>query len=141
MMERPAVADARRLIAIGLAVFVSYILAAELGFQVALIAEQVTTVWAPTGIGMAALLLWGQALWPAIWLGAFVANAGSDAPLWTAAAVATGNTFEAVAAAWTLRHVPRFDPTVRRIRDVLAFILIGVLLSTAVSATMGVVAG
>src|SRR5215207_2209015 len=127
-----AVADARRWIAIGLAVSVSYVLAAELGFQVALVAEQVTTVWAPTGIGMAALLLWGHALWPAIWLGAFVANAGSDAPLWTAAAVATGNTLEALAAAWMLRRVPRFHPTLRRIRDVLAFILIGAALSTSV---------
>ena len=96
MTERSAVADTRRLIAIGVAVSVSYVLAAKLGFRVAFVAEQVTTVWAPTGIGMAALLLWGRALWPAIWLGAFVANAGTDAPLWTAAAVATGNTLEAV---------------------------------------------
>ena len=138
MTERSAVADTRRLIAIGVAVSVSYVLAAKLGFRVAFVAEQVTTVWAPTGIGMAALLLWGRALWPAIWLGAFVANAGTDAPLWTAAAVATGNTLEAVAAAWTLRRVPRFDPTLRRIGDVVAFILIGAVLSTAVSATVGV---
>ncbi len=138
MTERSAVADTRRLIAIGVAVSVSYVLAAKLGFRVAFVAEQVTTVWAPTGIGMAALLLWGRALWPAIWLGAFVANAGTDAPPWTAAAVATGNTLEAVAAAWTLRRVPRFDPTLRRIGDVVAFILIGAALSTAVSATVGV---
>ena len=117
---------------------IAYVIAAYLGFRLAFVAEQVTTVWAPTGIGIAALLLWGQVLWPALWLGAFVANAGSDAPLWTAAAVATGNTLEAVAAAWALRQLPGFDPRLGRIRDVLAFILVGAAMSTTLSATIGV---
>ncbi len=116
---------------------IAYVIAAYLGFRLAFVAEQVTTVWAPTGIAIAALLLWGQALWPAIWVGAFVANAGTAAPVWTAATVATGNTLEAVAVAWALRQLPGFDPTLRRIRDVLAFILIGVM-STSLSATIGV---
>ena len=59
-------ADARFLIGTGLAVAVTYVVAARLGFRFALVAEQVTTVWAPTGIGLAALLLWGTRLWPAI---------------------------------------------------------------------------
>ena len=77
--------DLRRLIGIGigLAVAVTYVIAARLGFRFAFVAEQITTVWAPTGIALAALLLWGRALWPAIWLGAFAANAGTEAPLWT----------------------------------------------------------
>ena len=75
-------AEVRRLIGIGLAVAVAYVITARLGFAVAFAAEQVTTVWAPTGLAQAALLLWGRSLWPAIWLGAFVANAGTEAPLW-----------------------------------------------------------
>ena len=80
----------------------------------------------------------GAPLWPAIWLGAFVANAGTEAPLWTAAAVATGNTLEAVAAAWILRRIPGFDPTLRRVRDAVAFIVVAAVMSTAISATIGV---
>ena len=57
---------------------------ARLGFRLAFVAEQITTVWPPTGLALAALLLWGRSLWPAVWLGAFVANAGTGAPLWTA---------------------------------------------------------
>jgi integral membrane sensor domain MASE1 len=132
-------ADARFLIGIGLAVAVTYVVAARLGFRLAVVAEQVTTVWAPTGIGLAALLLWGTRLWPAIWIGAFVANAGSAAPLWTAAAVATGNTLEAVAGTWTLRRAAGFDPRLRRLRDVVSFVVIGSALATTVSATIGVV--
>src|SRR5262245_6632450 len=112
---------AARLIGIGAAVAVAYVFAARLGFRFAFMAAQVTTGWAPTGIGLSALLLWGPVLSPAIWIGAFVANAGSNAPLWTAAAVATGNTLEAVAGAWVLTHVVGFDPKLRRLRDVVAF--------------------
>ena len=140
MIVAPATAtgDARRLVGIGLAVAAAYVITARLGFQVAFAAEQVTTVWAPTGIAQAALLLWGRSLWPAIWVGAFVANAGSEAPLWTAAGVATGNTLEAVAAAWILGRMPGFDPTFRRIRDVVAFVAVAAVMSTAISATIGV---
>ena len=121
-----------------MAVAAAYVIAARLGFQFAFIAEQVTTVWPPTGIAQAALLLWGPSLWPAIWLGAFAANAGTDAPLWTAVGVATGNTLEAVVAVHLLRRVPGFDPTLRRVRDVAAFVVIAAAMSTAISATVGV---
>jgi signal transduction histidine kinase/integral membrane sensor domain MASE1 len=127
----------RRRIGIGIAVAIAYLIAARFGFRLAFVAEQVTTVWAPSGIGLAALVLWGPALWPAIWVGAFAANAGSTAPLWSAAAVATGNTLEAVAGAWMLRRL-HVDPKLRRLRDVVAFIVAGAALSTIVSATLGV---
>ena len=104
-------ADVRRLILIGLIVSAAYVLAAKVGFRVAFVAEQVTTVWAPTGIAEAALIFWGRSLWPAIWLGAFAANADASAPLWIAAALATGNTLEAVAAASLLRRsLPSIPP-------------------------------
>ena len=51
-----------------------------IGFGFALVAEQVTTVWAPTGIAIATLLLGGQRFWPALWAGAFLANATTAAP-------------------------------------------------------------
>jgi signal transduction histidine kinase/integral membrane sensor domain MASE1/CheY-like chemotaxis protein len=128
-----------RLIAIGAAVAISYVVTAKIGFQFAYVAEQVTTVWAPSGIGLAALVLWGPWLWPALWVGAFVANVGTNVPLWAAAAVATGNTAEAVAGAWALRRFARLDPRLGRIRDVLALILLGAAGATTLSATIGVV--
>ena len=118
----------------------AYVVTARLGFRLAFTADQVTTVWAPTGIAQAALLLWGPFLWPAVWLGALLANAGTDAPLWTAAAVATGNTLEAVVAALLLRRVPGFDPSLRRVRDGVAFGVIAAALATTISATIGVAA-
>ena len=132
-----APAERRRPIAIGVAVAVAYVLAARLGFALAVVAEQITTVWAPTGIAQAALLLWGRRLWPAVWVGAFAANAGADSPLWASAGIATGNTLEAIVAASILRPA-RFDPGLRRLRDVLAFIVVAAGFSTALGATVGV---
>jgi PAS domain S-box-containing protein len=138
-MVRPTPpADVRRTIGTGLAVAVAYVIAARLGFQLAFVAEQVTTVWAPTGIAIAALLLWGRSLWPAIWLAAFVANLGTAAPLWVAAGIATGNALEALSATSVLRRLPAFDPALRRIPGVVAFIVVAALISTTISATIGV---
>src|SRR5690348_560865 len=83
---------------IGVSVFLIYLTAAKAGFHFAFVAEQVTTVWAPTGIAVASLLLWGRRLWPAIWLAAFVVNLDTTAPPWTAFFLASGNTLEALTA-------------------------------------------
>ncbi|HEY7170492.1 MAG TPA: MASE1 domain-containing protein [Vicinamibacterales bacterium] len=131
--------EALRRMAAGAAVALAYVIAAEIGFRVAFVAEQVTTVWAPTGIALATLLLGGRRYWPAIWLGAFVVNAATNAPPWTAAIIASGNTLEALVAARALGRLPSFDPGLRRIADILAFVGIAVVLATAVSATVGVV--
>ena len=129
--------DVIRLAGVGVVAAVAYVLAARLGFLFAFSAEQVTTVWAPSGIAIAVLLLWGRALWPAVWMGAFAANAGTDAPLWTAAVVATGNTLEAVLATWALQQPTSFDPALRRTRDVMVFMIAAVLGSTVIAATIG----
>lgn len=126
-----------RLAGIGLAVALAYIISARLGFRAAYVAEQVTTVWAPTGIAQAALLLCGLELWPAIWIAAFITNVSVHEPLWAAAGIAGGNTLEAVAAAWVLTRFAAFNPTLDRTRDAVSFICIAVVAATALSATIG----
>src|SRR6185295_7831733 len=121
----------------GAAIAVTYVAAAEIGFRAAFVAEQVTTVWAPTGIAIASLLIWGPRLWPAVWLGAFAVNAATSAPLWTAFIVATGNTLEALIATHVLRRVPLFDFGFQRVADVATFLRTAVVAAPAVSATIG----
>jgi integral membrane sensor domain MASE1 len=55
-----------------------YLGAAKVGLSMAFVAEQVTAVWPPTGIALAALLLFGYRAWPGIALGAFLANAATS---------------------------------------------------------------
>ena len=122
----------------GLLITAGYVAAAQIGFRLAFVAEQITTVWAPTGIAIAALLLCGIRLWPAIWIGALIANASSAAPLWTAFVLATGNTLEAVAAVWLLQMLWRREIGFGRVSDVLGFVLIAAVGCTTISATIGV---
>ena len=57
-----------------LAIALVYFAAAKLGLSMAFVAEQVTAVWPPAGIALAAVLLLGYRAWPGILLGAFLAN-------------------------------------------------------------------
>jgi signal transduction histidine kinase len=114
----------------------SYVLAATLGLSFAVVAEQVTVVWPPAGIALAALLLYGRKLWPGILLGAFAANLGAHAPPAVALAIAAGNTVEALVGAWLLERA-RFHPALARVRDAGALATIPAFVSTPVGATLG----
>ena len=93
---------------------------------------------AADGHRVAALLLFGNRVWPGITLGAFLANATANTPLVAAAGIALGNTLEALAAAWMLRRLVKFDHALERVKDVVGLLILAALLSTMVSATMGV---
>lgn len=115
-----------------------YYAAAELGLSMAFVAQQVTVVWPPTGVALAALILFGARLAPAIWLGAFCANIAAHASPLAALGIATGNTLEAVFSVFILRSVLQFRNSLTRVRDAVALILVGATFSTILSATIGV---
>jgi PAS domain S-box-containing protein len=121
-----------------LVVAAGYFAAARLGLTMAFVAEQVSPVWPPTGIALAAVLLLGYRVGPGIWLGAFAANLGAHEPLGTAAGIALGNTLEALVGAWLLRRVVGFRPALDRLRDVLGLLGLAGLGATTISATVGV---
>jgi PAS domain S-box-containing protein len=114
-----------------------YVGAAKLGLSLSVAHGVITPVWAPTGIALASLILFGRRLWPAILVAAFIANATSGASVPVALAISVGNTLEAVVGSALLARA-RFRPAFDRVRDVLALILLGAVVSTAVSATNGV---
>jgi PAS domain S-box-containing protein len=117
--------------------FVAYVAAAKLGIETSVAHGVITPVWAPTGIALAALVLYGPRLWPAVALGAFAANVTSGAAPVDAAFISVGNTLEAVVGSVLLLRVG-FRPALDRVRDVFALIVFGALLSTAIAATNGV---
>jgi integral membrane sensor domain MASE1 len=112
--------------------------AAKLGLSLAFSSPSVTAVWPPTGIALAALVLWGYRLWPGVALGAFLANSWTGVPLYAVAGIALGNTLEALAGAYLLRRFAGFRPSLERVRDVIALAALAAILSTTVSATIGV---
>ena len=51
-----------------------YFVAGKLGLTLAFVNASATAVWPPTGLAIAALLLIGLEVWPAIFIGAFAVN-------------------------------------------------------------------
>ena len=133
----PASARIRQAAAL-VGVLVLYVVTAKLGLRFDALAGVATTVWPPTGLALAAICLGGRRLWPAIFLGAFLVNAGTGIPLWATFVIATGNTLEAVLAC-RLLGLLGWRPEMDRVHDVLVFALT-VLLATAVSASTGTLA-
>jgi PAS domain S-box-containing protein len=115
-----------------------YIVGARLGLKLAFVAEQVTVVWPPTGIALCAVLLFGYRIWPAIAVGAFVANITTPTPLAASIGIAMGNTLEALAGAYLLNRFVKFRPSLERYRDIFGLIFFGAMVSTTISATFGV---
>ena len=114
----------------------AYFFAAELGLSLASVHTNVSPVWPPTGIAIAALLIFGRRLWPAILIGAFLANLWTDVSVPVALGIASGNTLEAVAASYLLSYRSSSD-SFSSIRSVLRFILFAVVVSPMISATIG----
>ena len=115
----------------------AYFGAAKLGVSLDVAHGVITPVWPPSGIALAALLVLGVRFWPAVTVGAFAANATSGATLAVAAGISVGNTAAAVVGALLVSRIG-FTPALDRVRSVLALVVGGALVSTAISATNGV---
>lgn len=97
-----------------------------------------TLVWPPTGIALAAILFLGWRVWPGIFAGALAANMITGASVPTALGIASGNTLEALVGGYALLRITDFRRALDGLRDVIAFIVLAALLSTTISATIGV---
>lgn len=139
-VPRPSRLRSRAPLAVRILVLaVTYVVTAKLGLLLAVPPGVATPVWPPTGISLAALLLFGTRLWPGVALGAFAANVQPGIPLTAVVVISIGNTLEAVVGAYLLRRVAGFR-SINSVRDVLALAAFGGLVSTTVSATFGVTA-
>jgi PAS domain S-box-containing protein len=114
-----------------------YFVAVQLGLALADAHDNVSSVWPPTGIAIAALLIFGTRLWPGISIGAFLATLSAGTPILAACGIALGNTLEALLAVYLLGRVG-FDNSLERIRDAVALALLAAVVSPIVSATIGV---
>jgi PAS domain S-box-containing protein len=123
---------------------VLYVLTARLGFLLAGPPGNVTAVWPPSGIALAALLLWGRAVWPGIWLGSFAANtwflSGVDGPVWAdlavSAMIATGSSIQSLVGERLARAFVRPSTAFQRPTDVIGFASVAMLVCT-LAATIG----
>lgn len=119
-----------------LALAVIYHLAVRVGLRLAYVQINTSPVWPPTGIALAALLLFGYQLWPGVTLGVLGGSLLTGAPLGVALGISIGNTLEALTGAFLLQRIVGFRREMDRVRDVVGLALVSVV-STAISATGG----
>ncbi len=119
-------------------VMLLYATAARIGLSYAVVGSTVTLVWAPSGIALAAVLLYGRSMFLAVALGAVAANVGAGLPWWAVCSIAMGNLLEVGVGFGLLRHVAGFPHRLETRRDVFALIACAAVVSTMFSAVVGV---
>ncbi|HET6499832.1 MAG TPA: MASE1 domain-containing protein [Amycolatopsis sp.] len=128
----PPVALALRILVVAAAYYVG----AVLGLRLALVGTQVTPLWPPTGIAVAALLLLGPRTWPGITIGALAVNIPLGPSLPAVGLIAVGNTLAPVCAYLLLTRAG-FRTDLSRLKDSLALVFLGAFAGMLISAAIG----
>lgn len=127
------VADGLRLVLLASLYFV----VAKLGLLFSLGENNIALVWPPAGLALGLLLLFGNRLWPAVAVGAAVANFSSGTPFLAACGIGLGNAAGAVVGSLLLQRAG-FRPDMGRVRDMLLLLLPGAVAGPVLNATVGV---
>jgi PAS domain S-box-containing protein len=120
--------------------FAAYVASGHAGLAHATAHPASTTIWAPTGIAVAAALLWGRAALAMIFLGSITVNLLVLGPAWAAPVIALGNVAEAaVAAALVGRFAGGATPFTSG-RNAFQYCLLAGFVAPVVSAAVGALA-
>lgn len=114
---------------------VAYFVTAQLAFSTLGLKVEASPVWPPAGIALAALLLQGKRVWPGVALGAFFFALSLKVSWTIACGSALGSVLQALVGAELLRSV-KFQPSLKRLQDVLHLVIFGAWGSTIVGATV-----
>ena len=100
----------------------------------------VFSIWPAAGVAVAAVLVWGIQIAPAIAFAAFLVNFLSPVPTLASSAIGLGNASSAIVAGYLLKRSSDFEISLPRLRDVVKLVTVGAVLATAVAASVGVTA-
>src|SRR5579872_2374482 len=121
-------------------VFALYFGAGKLGLAIPFTSSNVSPIWLSAGIAVAAVLIWGIRVAPAIAFAAFLVNFLTPIPTSASVAIGLGNTSSAVVAGYLLRRSSDFQTSLPRLRDVLKLVTVAAVLTTTLAAFVGVTA-
>jgi integral membrane sensor domain MASE1 len=111
-----------------------YFFTARFSLDLASVYPSATAIWPPAGIALAAVLLGGYRVVPAIFAAAFLVNALSSSPNYAAAAIAAGNAFEAFAGGFLVNRWAEGRNAFAAPTRIAKFVLIA-MFATAISTT------
>jgi signal transduction histidine kinase len=114
-----------------------YFIVGKFGLMLASLHASASPVWPSAGIALAAILILGYRVWPAIFVAAFLVNLTNAGDVATSLAIATGNMLEALAGAWLVIRFAHGKNFCDRPQDVFKFALVAAS-STMISPAFGV---
>src|SRR5438477_8262059 len=114
-----------------------YFISGKLALNLAFLHPSATPVWPCTGIALAALLLFGYRLWPAIFVGAFFVNLSTAGTVLTSLSIATGNTLEALAGCYLVLRFAEGLKVFERSQNIFKFAFFAGIVASAISASVG----
>ncbi|MEC4986361.1 MAG: MASE1 domain-containing protein [Oscillatoria sp. PMC 1068.18] len=129
--------DFKQYLAIVITVAIAYILSGYFALKLLGLSAVASPVWLPAGIALAALLIWGKQVLPAIFLGDLLLLQSFGA----SGASILASTIGSTASAWLgflLLRKSRFSPTLARIQDVIKLIIFAAFLSPVVKASLDI---
>ena len=129
-----------RLALIALALVLVYFVAGRFGLSLATVNDSTSAIWPPTGIALAALLIFGLDVWPGVFIGALLVNLTTSDSVPASVLIAVGNTLEAVLGAYLVRRFAQGRRAFEHVLDIGKFALFAGALTTLVSATIGTIA-
>ncbi|WP_245459514.1 MULTISPECIES: PAS domain-containing protein [unclassified Rhizobium] len=120
----------------------AYILGCGFAQLLAIVPGTGISIWPPSGLFIATLLLSSRSSWPWWILGGCLAELFSNflwfhSPFPAAFLIYIGNALEAVVGAWLVSRILRQSIRLETLREVLAFVLLGAGIAPVVSATVG----
>ncbi len=114
-----------------------YFIVGKLGLKLAFLNASASAVWPCTGIALAALLIFGYRMWPAIFVGAFFVNFTTAGTILTSVSLAAGNTLEAVIGCYLVTRFAAGRNAFQRSQNIFKFVLLAGMVGTAISASIG----
>src|SRR5439155_14344314 len=115
-----------------------YFVAGKLGLRLAFAHPNATAVWPPTGLALAAFLIFGYRVWPAIFVSAFLVNFTTAGSVATSIGIGAGNTLEGLVGAYLVNRFAGGCEALSHAESLFRFTVLAALVSTTVSASCGV---
>jgi len=117
-----------------------------LGRVSAIPSGEVNTIWSPSGVALAALLRYGNRIWPGVWLGSFLievvpsrvghGTAVTAKSVVFAVAIGTSTVLQGAVGGWVLRRILGKIPTLDTLKEVLVLMVLGGAVCGALSAAV-----
>ena len=112
-----------------------YFVAEKLGLKLAFVHPFLSPIWLPSGLALAAALLYGYRVWPAIFVGAFLSHVATSVPSFL---IPVGVTLEGLAGAYLVNKFAHGVKAFDTAKGVFLFVFLGCICAPLISPTIGI---